>query len=143
MRARLDVGDAYRLAALSEPHAAGAYNIAADPVLDPDTLAQVLGARRVTRARAAMRIAADLTWRAHLQPAPPGWVDMGLAVPTMDTTRAREQLGWTPTVDAPSALRELLAGHARDARASTPRRSGPHAGGPFRVREILTGVGRA
>src|SRR3954471_4212863 len=34
-----DVGEAYRLAAFSE-HARGAYNIAADPVLDPVTLAR-------------------------------------------------------------------------------------------------------
>ena len=41
-----DIGDAYRLAAL-EPARQGAYNIAADPVLDPDTLAEVLEARRI------------------------------------------------------------------------------------------------
>ena len=41
-----DVGEAYRLAALS-PDARGAYNVAADPVLDPEALAGTLGARRV------------------------------------------------------------------------------------------------
>src|SRR3954451_12634716 len=41
-----DVGDAYRRAALS-PDARGAYNVAADPVLDPDTLARLFAARRV------------------------------------------------------------------------------------------------
>src|SRR3954469_13281326 len=39
-----DVGEAYRLAATS-PEARGAYNIAADPVLDPATLARALGGR--------------------------------------------------------------------------------------------------
>ena len=60
-----DIGNAYRLAAL-EPHAEGAYNIAADPVLDPDTLAKILGARRITHpgeARPARR-------RPHLARAP-------------------------------------------------------------------------
>ena len=38
------MGEAYRLAALS-PDARGAYNIAADPVLDRAELARVLGAR--------------------------------------------------------------------------------------------------
>jgi nucleoside-diphosphate-sugar epimerase len=41
-----DVGEAYRLAALSDG-ASGAYNIAAEPVLDPSTLARVLRALRV------------------------------------------------------------------------------------------------
>ena len=70
-----DVAEAYRLAALS-PDARGAYNIAADPVLDPRALA---GARRPARAgaRRPAALLADLTWHARLQPAPPGWVDMG------------------------------------------------------------------
>jgi UDP-glucose 4-epimerase len=63
-----DVGNAYRLAALSD-HATGAYNIAADPVLRPP--------RPVKIPPQAVRVAADLAFRAHLQPAPPGWVDMG------------------------------------------------------------------
>src|SRR5215204_1733784 len=40
----LDVGDAYRLA-LVRDDARGAFNIAAEPVLDPDELGRVLGAR--------------------------------------------------------------------------------------------------
>src|ERR671933_648158 len=42
---RLDVGEAYRLAVVGQ--ARGAFNIAAEPVLDPDTLARVLGARKL------------------------------------------------------------------------------------------------
>src|SRR3954447_13639023 len=81
-----DVAQAYRLAAL-DPEAHGAYNIAADPVLRPPRTAPI--------PPKVVRTAADLTFRAHLQPAPPGWVDMGLSVPIMDTTRAREHLHWT------------------------------------------------
>ena len=114
-----DIGAAYRLAALSE-HASGAYNVAADPVLDPDTLARVLKTRRVRVPERPLRTLASLTWRAHLQPAPPGWLDMGLAVPVMDTTRAREQLGWTPRHDAAYALREVLAGMREPAGLDTP-----------------------
>jgi nucleoside-diphosphate-sugar epimerase len=87
-----DVGEAYRLAALSAD-ARGAYNVAADPVLDPAALACALGTRRLRVPARAVRVLADLTWRARLQPAPAGWVDMGLAVPVMDTRRAREELG--------------------------------------------------
>jgi nucleoside-diphosphate-sugar epimerase len=135
-----DVGEAYRLAALS-PDASGAYNIAADPVLDPGTIARSLGARRVRIPEAPVRALAAATWRAHLQPSPPGWVDMGLNVPVMDTRRAREELGWTPRRDAQAALHELLAGMREPAGADTPPLR-PRAGGPLRVRELLTGLGR-
>lgn len=135
-----DVGEAYRLAALSE-HARGAYNIAADPVLDPVTLARVLGARRVRMPERALRALADAAWRAHLQPAPPGWVDLGLQAPVMDARRAREQLGWTPRHSATDALAELLAGMREPAGLDTPPLR-PRAGGPLRVRELLSGLGR-
>ena len=87
-----------------------------------------------------MRALADLTFRARLQPAPPGWLDMGLAVPTMDTRRAREQLGWTPRHSAQEALLELLAGMRHPTGAPTPPLA-PHAGGRLRLRELRTGVG--
>src|SRR3954449_8566990 len=90
-----DVGTAYALAVVTES-ARGAFNIAAEPVLDPDVLAEALGARTVPVPAAVLRAAAALTWKARLQPTSPGWVDMALAVPLMDTTRAREHLGWTP-----------------------------------------------
>jgi UDP-glucose 4-epimerase len=135
-----DVAQAYRLAAL-EPHPRGAYNIAAEPVLDHATLAQFFNARRVPTPARVLRVATDLSWRAHLQPTPPGWLDMGLAVPVMDTRRAREELGWTPAVTATDALRELLEGMRGPAGLPTPPLR-PRAGGPLRVREFLTGLGR-
>jgi UDP-glucose 4-epimerase len=135
-----DIGEAYRLAALS-PDAHGAYNVAADPVLDPATLARVFGARHVPVPARALRVLADATWRARLQPTPPGWLDMGLGVPVMDTRRAREHLGWTPRQSATAALEELIAGMREPAGEATPPLS-PHAGGALRIREFLTGVGR-
>ena len=57
-----DVGEAYRLAA-TDDRASGAYNIAAEPVLDVTALALLLGARpvriraRVLRAAAALELA--------------------------------------------------------------------------------------
>ncbi|HEX5622283.1 MAG TPA: NAD-dependent epimerase/dehydratase family protein [Solirubrobacteraceae bacterium] len=135
-----DVGEAYRLAALS-PDAGGAYNIAADPVLDPATLARHFHARRLNVPAKVLRALADATWRARLQPTPPGWLDMGLGVPLMDTTRAREQLGWNPRFTATTALDDLLAGMREPAgRDTQPLRA--RAGGALRVREFLTGVGR-
>ena len=135
-----DVGEAYRLAALS-PAAHGAYNVAADPVLDPATLARLFRARLVHVPARAVRVLADAAWHARLQPTPPGWLDMGLGVPLMDTRRAREELGWTPRHTATAALEELIAGMREPAGLATPPLE-PRAGGPLRIRELLTGVGR-
>ncbi len=134
-----DVAQAYRLAATTDVH--GAFNIAADPVLDHATLASALNAKVVEIPARALRVAADLSWRARLQPTPPGWVDMGLAVPVMDTRRAREELGWAPRRTATETLHELLAGFRDPIGAPTPPLE-PHAGGPARIKEFTTGVGQ-
>jgi nucleoside-diphosphate-sugar epimerase len=134
-----DVAEAYRLA-VRTPDARGAYNIAADPVLDGATLGRALGARPVRVPPRALRVLADLSFRAHLQPTPPGWLDMGMAVPVMDARRAREELGWTPRRSSTDALLELLEGMRASAGLDTPALA-RDAGGPARLRELLTGVG--
>jgi UDP-glucose 4-epimerase len=133
-----DVGYAYRLALVS--HVSGAFNIAADPVLDPRELADLLGARRVSVPAGVLRTAADTAWKLHVQPSPPGWVDMALGAPLMDTTRARIELGWEPRHTARDALLDLLHGLRDGSGVETPPLR-PQAGGPLRVREIVTGVG--
>ena len=135
-----DVGEAYRLAVTS-PDARGAYNVAAEPVLDARELGRLLGARPVTVPTRAVRALAKLTWRARLQPTPPGWLDMGLDVPLMDITRAREELGWAPRHSASDALLELLDGVRRSAGLDTPPLA-PRAGGRFRLRELPAGSAR-
>jgi len=135
----LDVGEAYRLAVTREVR--GAFNVAAEPVLDPSELGRLLGARPFQVPARVLRRAAEATWKLRLQPTPPGWVDLALGVPLLDVTRAREELGWTPRHTAGEALLELLAGMREGAGASTPPLSG-RTGGPGRIREILTGVGR-
>jgi UDP-glucose 4-epimerase len=135
-----DVGEAYRLAATS-PGARGAYNVAAEPVLDAPEVGRLLGARPVEVPARAVRALADATWRARLQPTPPGWLDMGLAVPLMDTTRAREELGWAPRHSASDALLELLDGLRRSAGFDTPPLA-KRAGGRLRLRELPPGSSR-
>jgi nucleoside-diphosphate-sugar epimerase len=134
-----DIADAYRRAA-TDPTARGAYNVAADPVLDAAALGRALGARPVAVPPRAVRAAAHATWRLRLQPTEPGWLDMGMAVPLMDSGRIRRELGWAPTRTADAALLELLEGIRDSAGAPTPPLD-PHTGGPLRVRELLTGVG--
>lgn len=113
-----DVAEAYRLAIVGDVR--GAFNLAADPVLDPDELGRILDARPVTVPAGLLRAAADLSWRAHLQPTPAGWVDLAVGVPVMDTARARGELGWAPARTSGEALRELLEGFADRASGPTP-----------------------
>src|SRR2546421_3848018 len=56
----LDVGEAYMLAVTRGVR--GPFNIAAEPVLDPDELGRILGARPVRVPPAALRLLADVTW---------------------------------------------------------------------------------
>jgi nucleoside-diphosphate-sugar epimerase len=136
---RDDVAEAYRLALLDDD-ARGAYNVAADPLLDPPELGRILSARPVPVPAALLRAGAGLTWKLRLQPTSPDWVDMGLDVPVMDISRARTELGWKPKRTASEALLELIDGMRESAGGPTPPLD-PSAGGPGRVREILTGVG--
>ena len=133
-----DVGEAYRLALLSEVR--GAYNLATDPVLDAREIGRILSARTVSVPVQLARAGARLSWQLRLQPAPEGWLDMAMSVPVMDTSRAGLVLGWTPERSADEALLDLLEGLRARAGLDTPPLS-PKTGGPLRIREILTGVG--
>ena len=119
-----DVADAYRRALLDG--ARGAFNVAAEPVLDPAELGRLLEARPVRIPRGLLRAGATLSWRARLQPTEPGWLDMGLGVPLMDCARAREELGWTPRHSASAAFSELFDG-LHDRAGTPPRRWIPAA----------------
>jgi UDP-glucose 4-epimerase len=134
----LDVGEAYRLAVVGD--ARGAFNLAADPVLDARTIGQVLQARPVGVPAPVLRAAAGVTWRLRLQPISPDWVDLGLQSPLLDAGRARSELGWRPRHTATEALEDLLAGLREAAGAPTPPLD-PAASGPLRSREFQTGVG--
>ena len=130
-----DVADAYRRAIVGD--ARGAFNVAAEPILDGDELGRLLGARPVPVPARVLRTAAAAAFQLRLTPTPPGWIDMALAVPLLDTARAREVLGWRPTHDAGGTLLELLDGIRTSAGAPTPTLEP----GGSRAREVLTGLG--
>jgi UDP-glucose 4-epimerase len=134
-----DVGQAYRLALVRED-ARGAFNVAADPVLDPQELGRALGARPVRVPAGLLRRGAALSYRLRLQPSEPGWVDMGLAVPVMDVSRVRSELGWSPRHSASDALLDLIEGIREGAGLETPPLE-PGGAGPLRAREFASGVG--
>jgi nucleoside-diphosphate-sugar epimerase len=133
-----DLAALYRRAVLGD--ARGAFNAAAEPVLDARAVAARLGAVRVPVPAVVARAAAALSWRARLQPSPRGWVELGLGVPLMDSTRARRELGWAPSTGALEALLEVVEGMRDSAGAPTPPLD-PATSGPARVRELATGVG--
>jgi len=135
----LDLGEAFRAALVRE--ARGAFNVATEPILDAREVGRILGARTIPVPPPALRALADVSWRARLQPTPPGWLDMAMALPIMDTRRARAELGWRPRRDAGAAVLELLDGLRRSSGAPTPPLA-TGTGGPARARELLTGVGR-
>jgi UDP-glucose 4-epimerase len=134
-----DVGDAYRRALVRDVH--GAFNIAAEPEVGIEELCQLFEACSVPLPAGALRAAANLSWKLRLQPSSPGWIDLALGVPTMDTSRAREQLGWEPAKTSLEALGDLLEGMRHAEGAPTPPLEAT-AGGPLRVRELVTGVGQ-
>lgn len=133
-----DVAEAYRLAATGV--ARGAFNIAADPILDAAEIGRALGAKAVSLPPRVIRALASLSWDLRLQPTSPGWVDMGIESPLMTSARAREVLGWNPRHSSGEAIRELLSGMASASGDSTPPLD-PRAGGPLRIREFLSGIG--
>ncbi|HEX6389530.1 MAG TPA: NAD-dependent epimerase/dehydratase family protein [Solirubrobacteraceae bacterium] len=134
-----DIAQAYLLAVVDE-RARGAYNVAADPVLDGAVLGRAFGARPVAVPVAAVRAAAAAAWRLRLTPTPPGWLDMGMNVPVMDSARARNELGWTPVRSAVEAVEDLVRGLRERADAPTPPLARASSG-PARVREFMTGIG--
>jgi UDP-glucose 4-epimerase len=134
-----DVGEAYRQAVVRDVR--GPFNIAADPEIGADELCELFGARSIPLSAGALRAAASLSWKLRMQPSSPGWIDLALGVPMMDSTRAREELGWEPAVTSLEALDDLLTGLRNAEGAPTPPLE-PTAGGPMRAREVATGVGQ-
>jgi nucleoside-diphosphate-sugar epimerase len=133
-----DAAQAYRLA-LTLP-VSGAFNLAAEPVVDGSRLAELLGARLQRVPAGALRVSLAAAWHLHLTPASPHLFELALALPVLNTRRAREELGWVPAHTSLDALSEFLQGLREGAGMETPPLD-PRSGGPLRVREVLTATG--
>lgn len=133
-----DAAEAYRLAATGS--ARGAFNVAADPVVDSELLARLLDARAVRVPLRPVRTALAAGWHSHVLPASPELFDAVLRMPLMDTGRARRELGWEPRWTSEEALGEFLYGLRLRAGMDTAPLARA-AAGAGRVREVLTGVG--
>ena len=133
-----DAADAYRRALVSD--ARGAYNVAADPVVDAAALAELLDAKVVAVPKALARTVVAAGWHLRAVPASPTLLDLALSLPVMDTRRVREELGWAAQHTSLDALRAFLEGLRTGTGGDTPV-LGPRAGGRLRWREFATGVG--
>lgn len=133
-----DAAEAYRLAVRSDVR--GPFNVAADPVVDAAALASMFDARVIRVPRPVLRGAVAALWHLHVVPASPQLVDLFLSLPVMDTTRARTELGWEPTVDSLGALQVAIDG-IRDAASGPTPPLQADAGGRARMGEVGSGLG--
>jgi nucleoside-diphosphate-sugar epimerase len=124
-----DVADA--LARVLDRRAPGPFNLAADPVMDADAIARTLGAVRVPVPARLLRAALQAAFTARLVPTEPGWLDVALEAPPLDSTRARTQLDWVPSHRGDETLAEFVAALARGEGAHGPLLE--PAGGPERT----------
>jgi nucleoside-diphosphate-sugar epimerase len=120
-----DAADGYVRAVLRDVR--GAFNLAADPVLDGELLARFFDARPVTVPAPAARAALTAAWRMRLAPASPDLLDAVLRLPVMTTARARQELGWEPARTSLEALEAFLRG----VRVGGGDATAPLAGGRF------------
>ena len=103
-----DVADAVALAAIGagEP---GAYNLGGDGTVSLAEVAKATGTRSVRVPHAAARAASAVLAKLPLVPAAAEWIHTSRAPMIMDTTRAKQQLGWTPRYTSAATLQELAA----------------------------------
>ena len=113
-----DVADA--VARVLQRRAEGPFNLAAEDPVTAHTVAQVLDARLVPVPSLVLRAVMSAAWHARLQPVDTGWLDMGFALPMLDSTRARTELGWAPGVAAEAVLQEVVDGMRSADSAGTP-----------------------
>ena len=113
-----DAAEAYREAIVRS--VAGAFNIAADPVVSLATLAEILQTRPIELPSPTVRSALAAGWHLRVVPAAPDLFDLAMRLPIMDVGRARTELGWTPKHSATDALKDVIKGMHEGAGAPTP-----------------------
>ena len=98
-----DIADAYVRAVRTPVH--GAFNVAADPILEPATIARAVDGRTIPCRARCCGSPPSSTYRLRVQPTEPGWiVTVLLDSPLMDTTRVRSELRWSPAHRSVDAL---------------------------------------
>jgi nucleoside-diphosphate-sugar epimerase len=102
-----DVADA--LERMLDRRIAGPFNLAAEPLMDADAIARALGTVRIPVPAFALRTGLLAAFAAHVVPTEPGWLDIGVGVPALNTDRARKLLDWAPSHRGDDVLRQFVA----------------------------------
>jgi UDP-glucose 4-epimerase len=121
-----DVADA--LVRILDRRAPGPFNLASEPALSADDFAKALGTFRVPTPAFVLRAALDVAFRTHVVPTEPGWLDIGLGVPLLESAWARTSLDWVPEHRGDDVLREFVAALGRGEGSDSPLLQ--PAGGP-------------
>lgn len=121
-----DAADAYCRALVRDVR--GAFNLAADPVVDASVLSSMLGARPVKVPSGAARGLLSAAWRLRVAQASPGLFDAVLKLPLLATERARRELDWEPTSTSLEALGAFLRGVRAGSGDATDPLSGRRVG---------------
>jgi nucleoside-diphosphate-sugar epimerase len=124
-----DAAEAYVRAVHAD--VSGAFNLAAEPVIDAAALAEVFGGRPVGMPTRPVRELLALAWRLRAVPAPPDLFDYALQMPLMDASRAQLELGWEPHHSALDALAEFRNGlRGGEGQATPPLQASPRRRAP-------------
>src|SRR3954452_18391522 len=112
--------DGAALHRVAERRAPGPFNLAAEPLMDGEAIARALGTVRIPTPALLLRTALSAAFHAHLVPTEPGWLDLGLQAPALDTTRARRLLDWAPFHRGDEVLAQFVAALGRGDGAPGP-----------------------
>lgn len=114
-----DLADAYHR--IVEARAAGAFNVAAPGLLRGTDVGRILRARSVREVPPPLlRVALAGAWVTRVVPVGPGWLDMAMAAPVLDTSRAERELGWHARRSGFDAVDEAVHGLVEGAGDASP-----------------------
>jgi nucleoside-diphosphate-sugar epimerase len=122
-----DVADA--IERMLDRRASGPFNLAAEPLMDADGVARALGTVRVPTPARLLRAGLAAAFTAHVVPTEPGWLDLGLGAPALDSSRAHRLLDWTPAHRGDEVLAQFVAALGGGSGAPGPLLR--PAGGPY------------
>jgi nucleoside-diphosphate-sugar epimerase len=115
--------------AILDRQAAGEFNLAAEP-LDSKGLAGLVGAKPWELPPTLFRTMVRGLFAAHAVPVSPGWFDLAMRAPLIDSGRARRELDWQPRRSSALTANELLTALAGRESGTSPALApgGPYAG---------------